>query len=61
MAVGPDMYRFSITLNRPMRDRLDTLAREYSMTRSSLIGMLIKNKWKEDGHTDDKDDGVSER
>lgn len=52
MAVAPDTYRFSVSINQPMRERLDILAREYSMTRSAFIAMLIKKKWEEDGHTD---------
>lgn len=52
MALAPDMYRFSVTLNYPMRDKLDIMAHEYSMSRSAFIAMLIKKKWEEDGHTD---------
>lgn len=52
MAISPGTYRFSVSMNQQMRARLDILAKEYSMTRSALISMLIKKKWEEDSHTD---------
>lgn len=47
-------YRFQVTLAWSVRDRMDLLARELGMSRSALITMLLNEKWKEAGHTDEE-------
>lgn len=55
MPMGPNMSKLQLTLDNRVRLRVERLADEAGLTKSSFITMLINNAWKEANHTDDED------
>ena len=46
-----EMKRLQISLRSDILEKLDVLAREMGLKRSSVLALLINEKWKEE-HTD---------